>query len=265
MTITDVQLTEWSQFACELVEAARSITTRHFRTSVPQEVKTDATPVTLADQETETVLREMIREYYPGHGILGEESGSENRESEFCWVIDPIDGTRPFLAGIPTYVTLVALCHRNAPLIGVIDQPVLKERWLGVKGKETVWTGDYTPATQKTDIPQALSKCLIGTSDPTLFNAETVDKYRALRNACAHQICGGDGYLYGRLASGALHVVCEYGLKAHDFAALVPVIEGASGIITDWSGKALTLDSKGDVVAAANKELHIQALEILTS
>lgn len=263
MTYTPEQITEWSQFAAELAEAARSITTRHFRTPVPQEVKADATPVTLADQETETVLREMIREYYPQHGVLGEEGGQENAAAELQWVIDPIDGTRPFLAGIPTFVTLIALCHRGVPIIGVIDQPVLKERWIGVKGQKTLYAGPMPQHAYET--PRSLRDCMIGTSDTTLFPEKEGKAYRRLREACAHQVCGGDGYLYGRLAAGGPQLVCEFGLKAHDFCALIPVIEGAGGRVTDWQGNLLTLTSKGDVIAAASPELHAQAVAILSA
>lgn len=260
--VTADSLTEWAVFAAELADAARLVTSRYFRTAVPQEVKGDATPVTLADKETEERLRKLIRARYPDHGILGEEAGQENAAADLCWVIDPIDGTRAFIVGIPTFVTLIALCYQGVPIIGIIDQPIFKERWLGIQGRETVWSGS-TASNSSPQVPEELSAAIIGTSDPTLFPDDASIAYKNLRAACAHQICGGDGYLYGRLASGAPHLVCEYGLKAHDFSALVPVIQGAGGIITDWQGNPLTLQSKGDVIAAASAELHQKALKKL--
>lgn len=256
-------LDEWQAFALELTTAARSITTGYFRTAVPRELKADDSPVTLADQETERVLREMIREYYPDHGIQGEEWGIENAEAELRWVIDPIDGTKAFLAGIPSFVTLVALCYRNAPLIGIIDQPILKETWCGVTGRDTLFNG--APVTRQQDGVDTLAHAMVGTTDPALFPAPAAAGYRRLQSACSQQICGGDGYIYGRLCSGIPHIVCEHGLKPHDFSALCPVIQGAGGVITDWQGAPLTLDSAGDVLAATNPTLHQAALQQLNS
>lgn len=256
--LTPEQLNEWQAFAQELAQAARSVTTRYFRTEVPSELKADDSPVTLADQETEQVLREMIREYYPDHGIQGEEWGIENESAPLRWVIDPIDGTKAFLSGIPTFVTLVALCHEGTPIIGVIDQPITQERWVGVQGRETLFNGKAIVKVQKQS--PTLSHALIGTTDPALFPAEAFAAYARLRAACSNQICGGDGYIYGRLCSGIPHLVCEHGLKPHDFSALRPVIEGAGGMITDWQGHPLTLDSKGDVLAACHPGLHQLAL-----
>lgn len=255
------QLDEWRAFAEELTEVARTVTTRYFRTAVPSELKADDSPVTLADQETERVLREMIREYYPDHGIYGEEWGLENESSSLRWVIDPIDGTKAFLAGIPTFVTLIALCYEGVPLLGVIDQPVLREHWQGAYGYQTLFNGEPVRRVQET--VEDLSLALIGTTDPALFTPEASQAYARLRAGCSNQICGGDGYIYARLCSGIPHLVCEHGLKPHDFAALRPVIEGAGGAITDWKGNPLTLASKGDVIAATNPILHRAALERL--
>lgn len=249
---------EWLAFANELAVVARSVTTRYFRTAVPSELKADDSPVTLADQETEHVLREMIREYYPDHGIYGEEWGLENETAPLRWVIDPIDGTKAFLAGIPTFVTLIALCYDGVPLLGIIDQPVLDERWVGIQGRPTLFNGEPVKRVQNT-ITQ-LSHALIGTTDPALFSADAIPRYAQLRAVCGNQICGGDGYIYGRLCSGIPHLVCEHGLKPHDFAALRPVLEGAGAAISDWQGEPLTLASKGDVIAACNPTLHKLAL-----
>lgn len=249
---------EWLAFAQELAIVARGVTTRYFRTAVPSELKADDSPVTLADQETEHVLREMIREYYPDHGIYGEEWGLENAAAPLRWVIDPIDGTKAFLAGYPTFVTLIALCYEGVPVLGIIDQPILDERWIGVQGRSTLFNGE--PVSKVQNNATTLAQTLIGTTDPALFSGDAPQRYARLRAACSNQICGGDGYLYGRLCSGIPHLVCEHGLKPHDFAALRPVLEGAGAVISDWQGKQLTLASKGDVIAACNPVLHKLAL-----
>jgi inositol-phosphate phosphatase / L-galactose 1-phosphate phosphatase / histidinol-phosphatase len=257
-----VELKEYQQFGLELVHAAREITRHYFRSPVPQELKSDESPVTLADQETERVIREMIREYYPQHGIQGEEWGIENPEAEWRWVIDPIDGTKAFLAGMPTFVTLIALCHKGIPVLGIIDQPITSETWVGMQGEATLFNGQ--PISRVQDTPADLTLAMIGTTDPALFPDAARERYADLRNQCAMQICGGDGYIYGRLCSGIPHLVCEHGLKPHDFAALRPVIEGAGGVITDWNGHPLTLDSAGDVIAATSPTLHQLALSALS-
>lgn len=257
------QLDEWQSFALELATAARTVTRRYFRTAVPKELKADDSPVTLADQETEQVLREMIREYYPQHGIHGEEWGIENAGAALRWVIDPIDGTKAFLAGVPTFVTLVALCHENVPILGVIDQPILQETWVGVAGRETLFNG--APVHRQQEQVDSLRLAMVGTTDPALFPAAASTRYAALKAACGQQICGGDGFLYGRLCSGIPHLVCEHGLKPHDFAALRPVIEGAGGKITDWQGNPLTLESEGDVLAACDPALHQAAIALLSA
>lgn len=255
------ELDEWQAFALELATAARTITRQYFRSAIPRELKADDSPVTLADQETERVLREMIREYYPHHAIQGEEWGIENADADICWVIDPIDGTKAFLAGVPTFVTLIALCYRNRPILGIIDQPILQETWVGMVDRRTLLNGHPVPHHQEG--AAELAQTMLGTTDPALFPVDAGARYARLRAACGHQICGGDGYIYGRLCSGIPHIVCEHGLKPHDFAALRPVIEGAGGVISDWQGNPLTLESRGDVLAACTPAIHQTALAIL--
>jgi inositol-phosphate phosphatase / L-galactose 1-phosphate phosphatase / histidinol-phosphatase len=261
MKLHPTQRDEWRAFAHALADAARSITTRYFRTNIPTQLKADDSPVTLADQQTERVLRDMIRARYPDHGIYGEEEGLENEQAEWRWVIDPIDGTKAFLAGIPTFVTLIALCRNGRPLLSIIDQPILQERWAGCDGETTQFNGADILRLQQA--PDTLAQALIGTTDPALFAPDSMQAYGRLRAACGNQICGGDGYIYGRLCSGTPHVICEYGLKPHDFAALVPVIQGAGGVISDWRGNPLTVESAGDVLAATTPTLHQLALTAL--
>ncbi|MCH2547642.1 MAG: inositol monophosphatase family protein [Alphaproteobacteria bacterium] len=251
----------WQRFANHLADTARPITTQYFRSSVTTHIKADASPVTCADKETETAIRELIRQHYPEHGIYGEEWGIENPDAPLRWVIDPIDGTKAFIAGIPSFVTLIALCYEDTPILGLIDQPVSNERWLGMAGCATTYNNRTIACLNNSveDLPLAL----LGTTDPFLFTEDKAQQYRRLHAACANQICGGDGYLYARLCSGSPQIICESGLKPHDFAALRPVIEGSGGIITDWQGNPLTLQSNGDILASNNAALHQAALSAL--
>lgn len=247
-------------FAQYLADEAANISLSYFRTRVPREIKADDSPVTLADKSTEAHLRTLIKHHYPQHSIIGEEHGEEQTPSPFTWVIDPIDGTKAFISGFPTYTTLIALCYENTPIIGIIDQPLLKERWVGENGQPTRFNGaEILPAPS----PEALHQAIIGTTDPYLFPEGRLEAYRRLKEACAHQICGGDAYLYGRAALGLPHIVAEYGLKAHDFAALLPVLRGAGKVVKNWAGQDVEMDNDNGFIVTANETLMEQALGIL--
>lgn len=253
-------LPDWLAFANHLADEARLISLHYFRNdSINTELKGDATPVTVADREIERTLRNLIGETYPEHGICGEEFCPENTNADLQWVIDPIDGTRPFMAGIPTFVTLISLAWQGRPILGLIDQPLLKERWLGATGQATL----YNSSPVQVAPVESLQQAMLGTTNPGLFADGVRNAFENLQNRSAHSVCGGDGYLYARLASGGLQLVCEAGLKKHDFAALVPVIEGAGGVVTDWQGKPVTLESDGFLLASASEELHQKALAAL--
>lgn len=247
-------------FAQYLTDEAANITLSHFRTRVPREIKADDSPVTLADKATEAHLRALINHHYPQHSIIGEELGAERTQSPFTWVIDPIDGTKAFISGFPTFTTLIALCFEGKPIIGIIDQPWLKERWVGEDGRPTRFNGaEILPA----PAPETLGEAIIGTTDPYLFPTDKLENYRRLKDACAHQICGGDAYLYGRAALGLPHIVAEFGLKAHDFAALLPVLQGAGRVVRNWAGKEVTLENDNGFITTANEALMEQALAVL--
>lgn len=253
---------EWSAFANHLADAARNITLSYFRKQIPTKMKSDATPVTRADRETEETLRRMITARFPDHGIWGEEYGMERESASLRWVIDPIDGTRAFIAGVPTFVTLISLIADGYPILGIIDQPCRQERWSGTIRQQTTMNQMELPSCRVL-APATLHEATLATTGESLFSPDNISKFQALHAACGEFREGGDGYLYGHLASGMPHIVCESGLKPHDFCALVPVVHGAGGIITDWQGNALHYDSSGDVLATASPELHEQALAIL--
>jgi histidinol phosphatase-like enzyme (inositol monophosphatase family) len=238
--------------ANHMADEARIIAKQYFRKGVAVENKNDASPVTLADRAIEKAMRALIEESFPDHGIIGEEFGAVRGEAEFQWVLDPIDGTRAFIAGLPTFVTLIALCKNGLPVLGIIDQPISGERWVSAAAKNTV------------SRISALSQATIATTSTHYFTAAQSAAFAALQKQCGNCVLGGDAYSYGMLASGHIDLVADAGMKPYDFCALRPVVEAAGGVISDWQGKPLTLHSDGSVLAAATKELHAKALSILS-
>ncbi|MBY8828464.1 histidinol-phosphatase [Hephaestia mangrovi] len=235
-------------FADRLADAAGAAIRPYFRADHGLETKPDQSPVTLADRAAEQAMRALIRAERPDDGIQGEEFGIHEGTSGRTWVLDPIDGTRAFISGRPIFGTLIALLIDQWPMVGVIDQPIIGERWLGVIGRETLFNG--APATTRRC--RALDEALLATTSPALFDDAQLHAFEHLDAAVRSTVLGGDCYNYGCLASGHLDVVVEAGLKLHDFAALVPVVEGAGGRMCDWQGEPLTADSKGEVIAAGD-------------
>ena len=246
--------------AQRLADAARLAILPHFR-SVGAERKDDATPVTLADRAAEEAMRRLLKAEAPRDGVQGEEFGVSAGSSGRTWVLDPIDGTTGFLAGRPLFGTLIALVVEGWPVLGVIDQPVLKERWLGVTGRATTLNG--VPA--RTRACPALADAAIATTGPHYFDQHDGDHFMALAAKTDHRrmVMGGDCYNYAMLASGHLDLVCEAGLKLHDWAALVPVIEGAGGTMCDWNGEPLHAASDGHVLALGDPARLEDAVEAL--
>ncbi|MGH6614686.1 histidinol-phosphatase [Sphingomonas sp.] len=246
-------------FADRLADAAGTAIRPYFREPHGLEAKEDASPVTLADRAAERAMREMIEQAYPDDAIIGEEYGVREGTSGRAWVLDPIDGTRAFISGRPIFGTLIALVADGWPVLGVLDQPILKERWLGVVGRPTLFNG--TPA--KTRRCPDLAKALLATTSPALFDDGQLHAFEHLEAGVMSTVLGGDCYNYGGVASGWLDVVVEAGLKLHDFAALVPIVEGAGGRMCDWSGDPLTADSIGEVIAAGDPARVEEILEAL--
>jgi len=249
----------FAAFADDLAEAARAVTTRHFRTSVAANVKADASPVTIADQETEALIREKIESAYPDHGIFGEEYGAVRTDAEFVWVLDPIDGTKSFVTGQPLFGTLIGLLHAGRAVVGVIDMPALHERWVGTSGAATTFNG----APVRTRACPDLANAWMCVTSPQMFEGPQVPRFEALRDASHYTLYGGDCQGYGLIASGWADVVCEASMSPYDYVALVPVVEGAGGTMSDWSGRPLGLTGDGSVLAVGDPALHNQALEIL--
>ena len=252
-------LSHYAAFAAHLADLARPIAKRYFRSDLSVIDKPDATPVTLADLEIETRIREEIARVYPTHGVLGEEHDDTQLDAEWVWVIDPIDGTKAFTCGKPQFGTLVALTHHGVPVIGVIDQPIIDERWIGVKGLGATFNG-HPARVRSTHKP--LADTIVLTTSPDMFRGAEAT-FARLQKACKGVYYGGDCYNYALLASGHVDVVVEMDLKTVDFAAVVNPIVEAGGVVCDWSGRALTISSDGTIVAAANQRLADEMLGVL--
>ena len=246
--------------AQRLAEAAGQAIRPHFR-AVAAERKGDATPVTLADRAAEEAMRAILKAERPDDGIVGEEFGSENGSATRQWVLDPIDGTAGFLAGRPLFGTLIALLVDGWPVLGIIDQPILGERWLGVTGQQTTLNGQ--PA--RTRACRALADATIATTGPHYFDDHQGAHFMALAAKTDHRrmVMGGDCYNYAMLASGQIDLVCEANLKLHDWAALVPIVEGAGGTMCDWNGEPLHADSDGHVLAIGDPARMEDAVDAL--
>mmetsp|Transcript_117713 Transcript_117713/g.327817 ORF Transcript_117713/g.327817 Transcript_117713/m.327817 type:complete len:661 (-) Transcript_117713:112-2094(-) len=258
-------------FAGKLADTARKEILPYWRKAIPVESKIEndrpvaESPVTIADRNAETAMRKLIEAHYPDHGIFGEEFGVTRGDAEFCWVIDPIDGTKSFITGKPLFGTLVALCHRGRPIIGVIDQCVLNERWVGVVGSGTTLNGKPVHASGVAK----LSDAMLYATTPHMFAAGfESERFAAVRDAVKRPLYGCDCYAYALVASGfGADLVVEADLGVYDYAALVPVLLGAGGKMSDWNGRELALQnheaSRGRVIAAANAALHEAALRLL--
>lgn len=249
----------------KLADASAEVIRPYFR-KVGFDDKADLTPVTIADRDAEKAIRRILKTERPDDGIIGEEFGSHNPDAPWVWVIDPIDGTKAFIRGMPVFATLIALTYKKSFVMGVIDQPILRERWIGGMSHPTTFNG--TPVT--TRACTRINHAVLNATAPGMFtgkNAAFGKRFKPLEDACKYSLWGGDAYAFGLLASGFIDIQIDTSLQLYDYAALVPVIEGAGGTITDWNGNMLDFNSAqsqhGCVLACGSKELHIHALELL--
>lgn len=260
--------------AHKVADTAAAITTKYFRTRFEVDVKSDASPVTIADRQAERAMREALAAAVPGHCVFGEEEGfqmgqgGESAGSDYLWVLDPIDGTKSFITGKPVFGTLVSLLYKGTPVIGILDQPVQKERWVGVSGRQTTLNG--------TDIHSRacgeVSSAYLYATTPHMFEGKTEVAFNALRDQVRIPLYGCDCYAYGLLAAGHVDLVAEADLKPYDYMALVPIVKGAGGTMTDWKGEELRWSVEaassgvapiGEVLAAGDAECHAKALATL--
>lgn len=293
-------MSEFLTFSHALADAAGAAIRPYFGAHGEVEAKGDNSPVTQADRAAEEAMRALIEQHYPEHDIYGEEFGqqlshslrsvSEPRAARFnpkgvggkeppsmvsyTWVIDPIDGTRAFIAGRKEWGTLIALCEDGVPILGILDQPITGERWVGVKGKPTMYSS--APANQpdpsmrspevtiRTRHCASLAEAELSTTSASYFTPTQAKQVVALAQACRATVKDGDCYAYGLLARGLRDIVIDAGLKPYDILALVPIIDGAGGKITTWDGAAVTLENYRDVLAVGDATLHSFARDVLS-
>ena len=257
--LSAVERKEFEAFATAIADNARALSLPRFRRPVDVTLKGDMSPVTAVDRGVEAMLRERIELAWPTHGLLGEEYGATRVDAEYVWSIDPIDGTRSFISGWPLWGTLLALLRHGKPVLGVLDMPVLDERWIGHVGRGTTMNG--VPC--RTRACETLESATLYTTTPDMFTPDEWARFDRTSRAAYARRFGGDCYGYGMLAAGHIDAVVEANLMPYDYLAIAPVVEAAGGVMTDWEGRALGLDSGGRVVAAATPALHAAIIESL--
>lgn len=258
-------LASLAAFACELADAARRETLP--RCDAVGTVNNKAggarfDPVTEADRAAEMAIRRLIEQHWPDHGILGEEFADRAARSDYSWSLDPIDGTRSYVCGLPSWTTLIALLHRGRPMVGVIDAPRLGERYLGLGDEARLIMSDGERVLAVSSCRE-LAEARFSTTDPALFSGADMEGVERVREAVRIVRYGHDAYAYARLAAGTIDLVIEAGLQPYDYNALVPVVRGAGGVIGNWRGEDDL--SEGKLVAAASQTLLEQAVALLHS
>ncbi|XP_039068547.1 bifunctional phosphatase IMPL2, chloroplastic-like [Hibiscus syriacus] len=266
--LNDTHLDRFVEVGNKLADAAGEVIRSFFRKKFDIIDKEDLSPVTIADQAAEESMISIIMESLPSHAIYGEEKGWRCKEesADYVWVLDPIDGTKSFITGKPVFGTLIALLKNGKPILGIIDQPVLGERWIGISGRATTLNGQEVATRTCTE----LSRAYLYTTSPHLFSGDANEAFARVRDKVKVPLYGCDCYAYALLASGYVDLVVESGLRPYDFLALIPVIEGAGGVISDWKGNQLHWEASAssqatsfNVVAAGDEKIHRQALDAL--
>ncbi len=250
---------EFIDFSQELAEASRALIRSRFRRTIDVEMKPDNTPVTTTDLEVETLIRNMIADRYPDHGVIGEEHPDSATNAECVWVIDPIDGTRSFIAGRPVFGTLIALAIDEAPVLGVVDIPITQERWVGAKGHATRLNGKVA----RTRKCPALSDAILLATSPEYLDGDAAQPFTRVEKTSRFTIYDVGTQGYGLVASGFadIMIVARYGIV--DYLAAVPVIEGAGGVVRAWDGAPLTLHSGERIVALGDSARLSEVLTLL--
>ena len=254
---------DFAAFVDELATASGDAILPFFRTSLGVEDKGSAVgfdPVTQADRAAENAMRALIKRNFPEHGIVGEEYGNERTDAEYVWVLDPIDGTKSFISGMPAWGSLIALTRNGAPVFGMMHQPFIRERFSG-DGGAARYRGPAGERKLMVRPCAGLSDAVLFTTSPLLMTADDRAAYARVEGAVRLPRYGGDCYAYCMLAAGHVDLVIETGLKPHDIVALIPIVEGAGGIITSWDGGSPV--KGGRVVAAGDRRVHEAALKVL--
>jgi len=253
------ELDPFLALAAELADAAGAAIRPYFRQKIAIEDKPDLSPVTAADRAAEEAMRRLITARFPEHGIIGEEFGREREHAEFVWVLDPIDGTKSFISGVPLFGTLIALARAGRPVLGIIDQPISRERWAGAAGRPSTFNG----APIRCRPCPGLAAATVFATTPDMFRGADAGAFGRVAGAAKLVRYGADCYGYGLVASGFVDLVIEAGLQTYDFSAMLPIVEGAGGVATDWQGRPLDLASDGRVLVAGDARAHQEALALL--
>jgi myo-inositol-1(or 4)-monophosphatase len=259
---------DFAAFVERLADAAAEAILPFFRTALEAEDKSRGgrfDPVTEADRAAETAMRGAIQAAFPAHGIVGEEFGSHQPDAPYQWVLDPIDGTKSFISGLPLWGTLIGLLHNGAPVYGMMAQPFTRERFVG-DGTTASWRGpgaDHSLGTRRLFVrPCAdLAHAVLMTTSPLLIPPDKRRRYERVEAEVRLTRYGGDCYAYAMVAAGHVDCVIESGLQAYDIAALIPIIRGAGGVVTSWDGGSP--DAGGDIVAAGDVRVHEAAMSLL--
>lgn len=263
MTDLSHDLDRLDSFARDLADAARAETLTRWQGGWIADDKSQGgayDPVTEADREAERVMRNLIEAHFPDHGIYGEEFPDRPAQGRYSWSLDPVDGTRSFICGLPTWVTLIALLDEGRPVLGVIDVPRLNERYVGY-GDHAVLSSPMAECSLSASGCTTLAEARVSTTDPFLFVEAEAEGFDRLRRRSRTTRYGHDGYGYARLAAGSLDLIVESGLKPHDYNALIPLVRAAGGTIGDWQGGEDF--AAGRIVAAATRPLYEEAVHLL--
>lgn len=245
--------------AHELADAAGEIVGGYFRQPYDIVTKPDATPVTEADRAAEQAMRAILEDREPDHGIFGEEFGTVRADAEYVWYLDPIDGTKAFIAGVPVFGTLIGLARNGRPVFGVIDQAVSGERWSGGAGHPGKL--NEAAATCRTGVD--LSNAVLFTTSPDAYENGDLNAFDRLRDKVGFVRYGTDCYAFGLVAAGHADIAIECGVSDYDYCALVPIVESAGGMMTNWEGAPVTLGTDTRVIASGSAELHGAAIDLL--
>lgn len=253
------ELATYATFAVDIADVARAMLAEASTSKRGVEVKPDRSFVTDLDRAIEQKLRGLIAARYPEHGIIGEEEGREREGAAWQWILDPIDGTAPFIAGVPVFGTLVALARDGVPVLGIMDLAASGNRWIGLEGEPTTLNGQDVRVRSVSGLDAAIMACM----NPDFFTPEERKPLDALTRNTAWRIYGTSSLGYGLLASGRLDLAFDTRLQVYDYACYRPIIEGAGGIVTDWQGKPLTIESGRQVLAAGSRDLHAAAVSMV--
>lgn len=263
---------DFAKFVDRLADVSAEAIMPFFRTAIAADDKAHGgafDPVTEADRAAEIAMRRLIQQTFPAHGVIGEEFGAADADAEYVWVLDPIDGTKSFISGFPTWGTLVGLTHRGRPCYGLMSQPFTRERFFG-DGSAAYWRGPARSAAAKEPFETrqlfvrpcpTLAQATVMTTSPLLLDPDLRENFHRVEAQARLSRYGGDCYAYCALAAGHVDLVIETGLQPYDIVALIPIVEGAGGVITSWDGGSAA--QGGAIIAAGDRRLHAAAVRLL--